>query len=736
MENMFIEETKKIDIRKDNKSERYQETLESFKNQTSKNQQGSEINSTGTTEDVERSHTDFKNVLDNHFRINTFLGSTGFLEYNIKTGMVDLKNKNEAGVEGAPGKNGERIPDKSIPAIEPNIPETVSKRKEKKKITDFYLGRIVGEGSFSQVFEATEIASNKVYAAKVIDKRQIVKVQMAKYIRIEQEALERLDHPLIIKLNYTIQDPLKVYFILEMVENGDLLLHIRREGKLNEDKARFYLAQLVLAIEYMHKNNVVHRDLKPENILVREDGRILVTDFGSCKLIDKAGEEESVARKGSFVGTPEYVTPELLESRETGKEADYWALGCVAYYLMTGRHPFKGVDVHATYEKITNLNYEIPRGLSIQAVRFIHLLLSTPASKRLGSSSHLGIGEIKSHEFFKKVDWKMINNVVYGILNSPINRIIEKKVGVSSMGVENVADRNTFNNPNRQKSPMIPPRSKKIAGKYVPMSESKPRAVLTNKVYKNNGEKSSHVNYAHEYNGDDESEAERVRIKLRRSRAYSSDKQRYIKPNRPSKNMSFGGSRMDLGNPITPLTSERAVLNIRVKGDLSYEDLLLNVNKDNGYNFQQPLQQQRLQKPRKLYQPKQNQQYQQRRASRFQHETKEPFIGDGDSDSDSDNDNDNDNEEDNYRKYRARNTRSGRYRKKGAVGGGGANASLGGGRNKNEYIIEYQMPVKPSYYFQNHNTEAMISRPRVIRRKGVVERGVSSIRSILCCCKH
>ncbi|QEL58048.1 hypothetical protein CJJ09_000079 [Candidozyma auris] len=224
--------------------------------------------------------------------------------------------------------------------------------------------------SFPRAPAATTIKlsdlTNKKYAVKILDKRHIIKEKKVKYVNIEKHALNRLSGcPGVISLFFTFQDKHSLYFVLDYAANGELLGLIKQYGTLNEDCTRYFGAQMLDAIKYMHDNGVIHRDIKPENVLLDEKYRIQITDFGTAKLLERkknghTGEEEDYpldVRAKSFVGTAEYVSPELLENKYCGKPGDIWAFGCILYQLIAGKPPFKATNEYLTFQKITKLQY-------------------------------------------------------------------------------------------------------------------------------------------------------------------------------------------------------------------------------------------------------------------------------------------------------------------------------------------------------------------------------------------
>ncbi len=285
-------------------------------------------------------------------------------------------------------------------------------RQVKKGVRDFAFGRTLGEGSYSTVLLATDRQTLKEYAVKILDKKHIIKEKKIKYVNIEKDTLNRLiEHPGIIRLYYTFQDSSSLYYVLDVASGGELLGVLKKIGSFDEECTRFYGAQILDAIEHMHNRGVIHRDLKPENVLLDDQMHIKITDFGTAKLLpdpreprdpnkqyDFQGDAESTRAK-SFVGTAEYVSPELLTDKNACKASDLWAFGCIIYQLLTGRPPFKASNEYQTFQKIVNLEYEFPPGFPPAAKDLVERLLVLDPQRRLS------IEHIKNHEFFDGIQW-------------------------------------------------------------------------------------------------------------------------------------------------------------------------------------------------------------------------------------------------------------------------------------------------------------------------------------------
>ena len=178
-------------------------------------------------------------------------------------------------------------------------------------------------------------------------------------------------------------------------------------GKFDEDCARFYAAQIVSALKHLHSLNIIHRDLKPENILFNDEMQIQITDFGTAKeLPDDDVTKEGLPRSSSFVGTAQYVSPELLKDKQAGTSSDLWALGCIIYQMLAGKYPFQAPNEYLTFQQILNCSYEFPDDFSPEAKDIISQLLQLDPMQRIGCVTCGGYDALMDHSFFKSIDWE------------------------------------------------------------------------------------------------------------------------------------------------------------------------------------------------------------------------------------------------------------------------------------------------------------------------------------------
>ena len=341
-------------------------------------------------------------------------GSRGMGNGQINGPIESLPSGALYGLEGGPSASNEEWQERGAAVgIRAELDPTGRPvlRHVKKGVTDFHFGRTLGEGSYSTVMAATDRQTLQEYAIKVLDKKHIIKEKKVKYVNIEKDTLNKLtDHPGVVRLYYTFQDMQSLYFVLDLASGGELLGVLKRMTTFNEECTQFYCAQILDTIGYMHSQGVIHRDLKPENVLLDDQMHVKVTDFGTAKILDlreSKGEANNAnvlgcsdtSRASSFVGTAEYVSPELLTDKNACKASDLWAFGCIIYQLLAGRPPFKAANEYLTFQKITSLQYEFPIGFPEIAKDLVERLLVLDPSRRLT------IDHIRNHEFFRGIVW-------------------------------------------------------------------------------------------------------------------------------------------------------------------------------------------------------------------------------------------------------------------------------------------------------------------------------------------
>ncbi len=255
----------------------------------------------------------------------------------------------------------------------------------------FELLKVIGKGSFGKVMQVRKRDTSRIYALKTIRKAHIVSRSEVTHTLAERTVLAQVNNPFIVPLKFSFQSPDKLYLVLAFINGGELFHHLQREGRFNEERSRFYAAELLCALEHLHGFNVVYRDLKPENILLDYTGHIALCDFGLCKL--NMGDQQTT---NTFCGTPEYLSPELLLGQGYTKAVDWWTLGVLLYEMLTGLPPFYSEDVNEMYRKILQDPLRFGDEVSPDARHLLTLLLNRDPAQRLGSGPH-GAADIKAH---------------------------------------------------------------------------------------------------------------------------------------------------------------------------------------------------------------------------------------------------------------------------------------------------------------------------------------------------
>ena len=262
------------------------------------------------------------------------------------------------------------------------IEERVHKPGGGETIKKYLKGKLLGKGGFAKCYEFKCLNNKKTYAAKIIDKASMTKSSTKSKLKSEIKIHKSMSHINIVKFEHYFEDNENVYILLEICKNKTLNELLKRRKIISELEMRYYLAQILSAVKYMHENKVIHRDLKLGNLFLGQNLMIKIGDFGLATRLEYDGE-----RKHTVCGTPNYIAPEILENKHSGHsfEVDYWAIGVIVYTLLIGKPPFETDDVKETYKKITADNYEFPSNVFIsdEARTFIKEILVIDPNKRL-----------------------------------------------------------------------------------------------------------------------------------------------------------------------------------------------------------------------------------------------------------------------------------------------------------------------------------------------------------------
>ena len=294
--------------------------------------------------------------------------------------------------------------DFSIDTMSKSSTMMTSSPLRKMTAEDFEPLMCLGKGSYGTVLLVRQRTTGRLFAQKQFKKASItVHKKLIEQTKTERNILESVNrHPFIVNFYYAFQDHEKLYLILEYAQGGELFHHLAAERMFSEDTAAFYMAEMVLALDHLHRTvGVIYRDLKPENCLLDSEGHLLLTDFG---LSTVSLDEDNPCR--SFLGTVEYMAPEVIQGSDYGAAVDWWSLGALGVDLLTGAPPFPGNNNTKIQDKILKSKLSLPYYLSADAKDLLTRLLRKDPKKRLGSNMPKDLHALKSHRFFRKINWK------------------------------------------------------------------------------------------------------------------------------------------------------------------------------------------------------------------------------------------------------------------------------------------------------------------------------------------
>lgn len=284
-----------------------------------------------------------------------------------------------------------------IPTFKP-VP--VNEEKEKPCLDDFELLKEIGRGAFAKVYQVQHVKTRSIYAMKVLKKKLVEKKHQIEHIKTERQVLQLSQHPFCVTLRFAFQTPKKLYLVMDFYKGGELYFHLRKNRRFSEKIVRLMIAEISLALGYLHTHGIIFRDLKPENVLIDEDGHLALTDFGLTKHLRK-GE---ITR--TFCGTPEYVAPEMIKECGHDKNVDWWSTGILCYELVIGAPPFYAQSINQMYHKIQHGKLSWKKSqvqLSEEIMSLVSLLLDRNPFTRLGNGEG-DVNQVLSHPFFDGLD--------------------------------------------------------------------------------------------------------------------------------------------------------------------------------------------------------------------------------------------------------------------------------------------------------------------------------------------
>ena len=319
-----------------------------------------------------------------------------------------LDKENKENTEPLNGKGNKNASDeayfhKEISLIETNNEENDQTLTVKVSYSDFQPLKLLGRGSFGEVLLVRLKATGKIYAMKILDKKILKIKKQQNHTKTERDLMVKINCPFIVNIKSAFQDDTNLYLVSEFMQGGDMFFHLH-DGQIiifSNEKTKFYMIELVLALVFLHKNNMVYRDLKPENILLDSEGHVKLTDFGLSKIL-----EDEDDKAFTLCGTPQYLAPEVLLRQGYDKMVDWWSLGCVMYEMLCGCLPFaikRGLKLSM---KIYEKKIVFPKNIDKNAKDLIEKLLVVNPKNRIGYGPN-GSEDIKNHPFFNGVDWDL-----------------------------------------------------------------------------------------------------------------------------------------------------------------------------------------------------------------------------------------------------------------------------------------------------------------------------------------
>ncbi|KAI0686701.1 kinase-like protein [Cytidiella melzeri] len=290
-------------------------------------------------------------------------------------------------------------------AASTSVPDTQQQvRKHSYRLSDFIIHRTLGTGSFGRVHLVRSKHNLRFYAIKVLSKEKIVRMKQVSHTKNEQAMLKAVSHAFIINLWGAFQDCTNLYMVMDFVPGGELFTLLRRSNRFPDPVAKFYAAEVALALNYLHSLDIIYRDLKPENILLNYDGHIKIADFGFAKYCTTIA--------WTLCGTPDYLAPEIIRNERYNKSVDWYALGVLVFEMLSGLPPFHEPNAgHVVlYEKITKGPACIRwPPFNANATDLILKFMEHDPTKRYGNLRH-GAGDVFAHPWFREVDWEKLKN--------------------------------------------------------------------------------------------------------------------------------------------------------------------------------------------------------------------------------------------------------------------------------------------------------------------------------------
>ena len=317
------------------------------------------------------------------------------LQSNGETNGTDVNKSAEVQTQTQNGQSNA----KPQPAVTTKMLILGKKTSGKYGLKDFQILRTLGTGSFGRVHLIRSNHNGRFYALKVLKKQTIVKLKQVEHTNDERRMLSVVSHPFIIRMWGTFQDSKQIFMVMDYIEGGEIFTLLRKSKRFPNPVAKFYAAEICLALEYLHSLNIIYRDLKPENILLDKNGHVKLTDFGFAKFVPDVTY--------TLCGTPDYIAPEVVSTKPYNKSVDWWSFGILIYEMLAGHTPFYDSNTLKTYEKILSAPLKFPAFFHEDAKDILTKLINRDLTKRLGNLQD-GSEDVKNHPWFSEVIWDKV----------------------------------------------------------------------------------------------------------------------------------------------------------------------------------------------------------------------------------------------------------------------------------------------------------------------------------------
>ena len=365
-----------------------------------KKEKSSKIDNNKSTNDSKIDSNTIKN--DKNYTNSKSENKLSTQKNTVNTQIEDLENFNNNSIN----ETNENANIDSYSDSENENDENSKNNIEKIGPGDFICLALLGQGSFGEVYLVKKKDVDEYYAMKVLDKKKIKKQNIFKYAMTERNVLSILNYPFIVKLNYAFQTNEKLFLLLDYCPGGDLSKQLSLQTRFSEDKAKFYICEIILALGELHKHDIIFRDLKPDNIIIDKQGHAMLTDFG----LSREGINDKQIAK-SFCGSIAYLAPEMLKRTGHGKSVDWYLLGVVFFEMLVGIPPYFSNSQEQIFKNIEKAELYIPNFISKNAQKLIRELLKRNPAERLGSKND--VDDIKNHVYFEDVDWEKVYKKEY-----------------------------------------------------------------------------------------------------------------------------------------------------------------------------------------------------------------------------------------------------------------------------------------------------------------------------------